>query len=84
MAVADFQITRRFAYADGREFGKSWAYEQIDGILTFGVIPSDEVNRHIVDLELAPANKDGKVTFHADLSIIKPVNRSRCLFIYIL
>ena len=77
MAVADFQITRRFAYADGREFGKSGAYEQIDGILTFGVIPSDEVNRPIVDLELAPANKDGKVTFHADLSIIKPVDSER-------
>ena len=77
MAVIDFRIDKRFSYANGYEFGKVGAYEQIDGTLTFGVIPSLDANKSIVDLDLAPTDRDGKVIFTSDFSIIKPVDPNR-------
>ena len=77
MAVIDFHIDKRVSYANGYEFGKVGAYEQIDGTLTFGVIPSLDANKSIVDLDLAPTDRDGKVIFTSDFSIIKPVDPDR-------
>ena len=42
MAVVEFNLTRRFPYAGGQEFGDTGAYEQIDAVLTFAVDPSAE------------------------------------------
>ena len=77
MAVIDFRIDKRFSYANGYEFGNVGAYEQIDGTLTFGVIPSLDANKSIVDLDLAPTDRNGKVIFTSDFSIIKPVDPGR-------
>ena len=77
MAVIDFHIDKRVSYANGHEFGEVGAYEQIDGTLTFGVVPSSDANKSIVDLNLAPTDRDGKVIFTSDFSIIKPVDPDR-------
>ncbi len=77
MAVIDLQIDKRFAYSGGRQFGKTGSYEQIDGTVTFAVVPSVDANKSIVDLHLAPTDQNGKVRFSSDFSIIKPVDPSR-------
>lgn len=77
MAVVDLNLIRRFSYAEGREFGKTGAYEQIDGLLTFAVDPLAEVNHDIVDLQYAPRDNDGRVRFTADFSVVKPVDPDR-------
>lgn len=77
MAAIHFELTRRFSYSNGRSFGKTGPYEQIDGILTFAVDPAAEANRLIVDLALAPRDSDGHVRFTADFSVVKPVEPDR-------
>ena len=77
MSVLDFEPTRRFPYANGRAFGDTGPYEQIDGVLTFAVSPDAEVNRLIVDLALALRDRDGRVRFRADLSLIAPTRPER-------
>lgn len=77
MAVIDFSLSRRFAYADGKAFDNTGPYEQIDGVLTFAVDPDADANRLIVDLERAPRDEDGRVRFSADLSVVKPVDPER-------
>ena len=77
MAVIDLNLIRRFPYANGREFGNTGPYEQIDAVLTFAVEPSAEANRGIVDLDRAPRDDDGRVHFTADFSVVMPVNPDR-------
>lgn len=77
MAVINFDLSRRFAYAGGKPFGKTGPYEQIDGVFTFAVSPEAEVNRLIVDLARAPRDEDGRVQFTADFSVVRPVEPDR-------
>jgi hypothetical protein len=77
MAVVEFKQIRRFPYAEGREFGDTGAYEQIDALLTFANDPAHEANKEIIDLELAPRDSEGRVRFTADFSIVKPVDTSK-------
>lgn len=77
MAAIEFKQGQRFPYADGRTFGASGTFEQIDGILKFAVDPSNEANRSIVDLQHARRNASGLVEFTADCSIVKPVDPAR-------
>jgi hypothetical protein len=77
VAAIEFKLARRFPYAAGRSFGRVGAYEQIDGILTFAVDPSNEANRLIVDLARAPRGDDGRVRFSADFSVVRPVEPTR-------
>ncbi len=77
MAVVNLNITRRFAYAEGRQFGDVGSYKQIDAQVTFAVDPAHVVNRDIVDLDLVPRDDEGKVRFTADFSIVKPVDPAK-------
>ncbi len=77
MAVVEFQIERREAYADGVPFGGTGPYERIDGALTFSVDPLGEASRAIVDLELAPRGPDGRVRFRATLVLLAPRDPAR-------
>jgi len=77
MALFSFEITERAPYADGRSFGATGAYEQVDGIAYFSVDPAHPANAGIVDLALAPRNADGCVEFEADLTILTPADRDK-------
>jgi hypothetical protein len=66
------EITRREPFAGGQSFGDVGPYDQITGIARFAIDPKDAHNRDIVDLDLAPRNKDGKVEFAADVVILTP------------
>ena len=98
MAVRKFEVTGRRPYADGREFGATGAFEQIDGIMHFAVDPDHSANARIVDLDLAPRDADGQVRFESDFSMVTPAissngngralvelpNRGRCRLVPVL
>src|SRR5258708_34252023 len=66
------EVTKREPFAAGQSFGDVGPYEQITGIARFAIAPRDVHNRIIVDLALAPRNKDGKAEFAADVLILTP------------
>ena len=47
MAMLAFKINKRQPLAEGRSFGATGAYEQIDGIAHFGIDPAHPDNRGI-------------------------------------
>jgi len=72
MAVLAFEISKRQSLAEGRAFGKTGPYEQIDGIAHFVVDPAHPDNRGITDIALAPRDTAGLVRFSADVTIMAP------------
>ncbi len=75
--VTSLEILQRQPFAGGKSFGSAGEYELLTGIVRFAVDPARAPNRMIVDLELAPRNKDGNVEFEADLQILTPKNRTK-------
>jgi hypothetical protein len=68
------EVRERSVVLGGKPFGKVGSYERIIGKAYFALDPALSVNRQIVDLDLAPKNKDGLVEFSADLYILKPTD----------
>src|SRR5687767_5853924 len=77
MSVASLEITRREPFAGGHLFGDAGAYERIDGLLRFAVDPTRPENAVIVDLDKAPRDSAGRVSFSADLCLLQPVEAHR-------
>ncbi len=69
MSVARLEITRRSPFA--------FDYERIDGILHFAVDPQHPANERIVDLDRAPRDASGRVTFKADFLLLQPRDPAR-------
>jgi len=74
MPVATIDTASRRLYANGRTFGDVGAYDRIDGVITFAVDPTSEVNAPIVDLALAPTDEDGNVRFRSEFSLLLPAD----------
>ena len=72
MAMLAFEINKRQPLAEGRSFGATGPYEQIDGTAHFGVDPAHPDNRDIADIALAPRDPTGLVRFAADVTILTP------------
>lgn len=70
--LVKLEVTRREPFAGGTPFGDTGSYEIIAGIARFAVDPGHARNQAIVDLALAPRNKDGKVEFESDFFILAP------------
>ena len=67
----------------GQSFGTVGPYERISGHLVGEVDPKDPRNAIIVDLDLAPRNARGMVSYSAEFQLLRPVARgktSRLLF----
>jgi hypothetical protein len=77
MAMLAFEINKRQPLAEGRSFGATGAYEQIDGIAHFGIDPAHPDNRGIADIALAPRDPTGLVRFAADVTILTPRESER-------
>lgn len=75
--VERIEILERVPFADGATFGSVGSYERITGRLHFAVDPGDPANAAIVDLELAPRDERGFVTFAADFMLLRPEDLSR-------
>jgi len=77
MAVVKFELLRRESYLDGQPFGDTGAYERIDGLLHYAVDAAHPRNRDIVDLDLAPRDADGRVSFSGDICLLVPTDLAR-------
>src|SRR5712664_333002 len=63
--------------AGGHAFGSGGAYEKVRGTVEFQIDPTDPRNAGITDLELAPRNADGLVSFDADYMLLYPADLSK-------
>ena len=77
MSVISLDIQSRQSLAEGAEFGDTGGYEQLDGEAHFAVDPRHEANEAITDLDLAPTDNAGLVTFSARFRILKPIDPDR-------
>lgn len=70
-------VTRNEIVAAGHAFGSAGAYQKIAGTVEFQLDPTDPRNAGIVDVDLAPRNGAGLVTFDADFMVLRPADMSR-------
>jgi Alpha/beta hydrolase domain len=75
--VTAITITGTTPAFGGRVFGDVGAYEQVRGVVSGALDPLSRHNAVITDIELAPRNADGKVTYRATFTLLKPVDMSR-------
>ncbi len=61
----------------GQSFGPVGPYERISGHLVGEVDPKDPRNAIIVDLDLAPRNARGMVSYSAEFQLLRPVARGK-------
>jgi hypothetical protein len=72
------EITKRESpVAGGQSFGRAGPYENLQGRIYGELDPDDPHNRIIQDIELAARNANGKVSYAATFSMMKPVDLSR-------
>ncbi|MCZ6874820.1 MAG: alpha/beta hydrolase domain-containing protein, partial [bacterium] len=70
-------IDTREPFAAGTGFGRVGAYEKWVGRVEFAINPQDPAYQGVVDLEYAPREASGRVTFSTDLCILKPSDLAR-------
>src|SRR5262249_39138938 len=75
--VTRIEIASRTDVLGGKPFGASGAYEKIVGKVFFSVDPAHPRNKAIVDLDKAPPDAAGRVTFSADLYVLAPKDAAR-------
>src|SRR5262249_50461771 len=75
--VTGIEIASRPDILAGKPFGAAGAYEKIVGKVFFSVDPAHPRNKAIVDLDKAPRDAAGRVTFSADLYILVPKDAGR-------
>jgi len=75
--VTSITITGTTPAFSGRVFGDVGAYEQVRGVVSGALDPFSRHNAVITDIELAPRNADGKVTYKATFTLLKPVDMSK-------
>jgi len=61
----------------GASFGAVGQYELIQGTITGEVDPFNPQNAVIVDVQKAPRNADGMVSYSADFQILRPIDLSK-------
>jgi hypothetical protein len=75
--VTHIEITARSDVLAGRSFGKTGPYEKIVGKIYYALDPALPANKAIIDLDKAPRDSSGRVTFSADLYILAPKDVAR-------
>ena len=76
--IVRIEITSKESPAlEGRTFGNVGTYEKLRGKAYGEVDPADPRNAVITDIQLAPRNANGKVTYSMDIFILKPVDLTK-------
>ncbi len=75
--VSRIEITSRTDVLGGKPFGAAGAYQKIIGTVFFAVDPANPANTAIVDIDKAPRDASGMVTFSADLYALMPKDAAR-------
>ncbi|MGH2949038.1 MAG: alpha/beta hydrolase domain-containing protein [Solirubrobacteraceae bacterium] len=73
----DVEITRREVVANGQAFGAAGSYEKLVGTIAFQLDPEHPRNAAITDLDRAPRNEDGLVSYSTDFYLLRPTDTSR-------
>lgn len=71
------EVEEHVPFAGGVSFGRSGAYELIEGRLFFETDPKDPANARIADIGLAPVNVRGLVEFWADFTLLLPADPAK-------
>jgi Alpha/beta hydrolase domain len=61
----------------GQSFGATGQYERVQGTLSGEVDPANPRNAVIVDIEHAPRNANGTVSYSVDFQILRPIDLSK-------
>jgi hypothetical protein len=61
----------------GKSFGAAGQYERVSGQIIGEVDPKDPLNAIVVDIDLAPKNPNGTVTYSTDFQILRPIDRAK-------
>jgi hypothetical protein len=80
--VESVVVLERGSFAQGKTFGQVGAYEKIRAIAYFALDPTARANARIVDLERAPRDAFGRVTFASEFIVLRPVNAQPSTLIY--
>ncbi len=76
--IVRIEITSKESPAlEGRTFGNVGGYEKLRGKAYGEVDPADPRNAVITDIQLAPRNANGKVTYSMDIFILKPIDLAK-------
>jgi hypothetical protein len=75
--VTRFVVEQRRLFAGGQNWGSAGPYERLDGTAYMQLDPRDPHNDVIVNLDKAPRNAQGMVTFSSPFFILKPVDMRR-------
>ncbi len=71
------EITSRSDILAGKPFGDAGSYEKIIGKVHYSIDPAHARNKAIVDVDKAPRDAAGRVTFSADLYVLAPKDAAR-------
>jgi Alpha/beta hydrolase domain len=74
--VTRIEIATRADVLAGKAFGDTGPYEEIVGKVYYSLDPDNPHNKSIVDLDKAPRDAAGRVTFAADLFVLAPKDKS--------
>ena len=75
--VTKIEISSKTSAFSGATFGNVGAYEQIKGIATGELDPADRRNAVITDIQSAPRNANGKVSYRTSFTLLKPVDMTK-------
>ena len=81
-AVTSVDITERTPFAEGASFGDTGPYEKIRGVAHFALDPYAPANASIVDLQRAPRDAHGLVTFTSEFIMLRPVKAAASTLLY--
>src|SRR5256714_2636336 len=70
-------LSRESPTYNGQSFGAIGQYEKIIGTAQGEIDPADRHNALIQDINLAPRNANGRVTYTATFTLIKPIDLSK-------
>ncbi len=77
MAVKNFEISKRYAFARGVEYGEVGSYEVLEGKARLAFGPEDPANSIITDIGLAPRDDNGHVQCLSDFRVLRPTDARR-------
>ncbi len=75
--VIHITITSKTPAFKGQSFGTAGTYELVRGTATGELDPADKHNAVITDIQLAPRNANGKVSYTTTFSLLKPVDATK-------
>ncbi|MDE3161277.1 MAG: hypothetical protein KGM92_21125, partial [Acidobacteriota bacterium] len=75
--VVKITVAKTYPAFQGKVFGTRGAYEIVKGTATGELDPRDRRNRGITDIEFAPRDPNGKVTYTTTFTILKPADMTK-------